>query len=206
MLVTTTCPLVAGDSHAHRRSGRDLPALLRIVPPVLSCARLSLPGRVSAQPRGVEQHGADRRFNAFPDGSTLATWLDPVYRTGLIGKYFNEYVPPYTPPGWAEWMVPKGVFNYTNPKWYINKGLGGSTVDYPGLQTDTMGALAPTSSDATPRVTSRSSSTSTSWLRTTATQPIRMTSVVSRLPTSSRPIATASRAWPTPTRRSTRPT
>ena len=31
-------------------------------------------------------------FHRFDDSSTLATWLDDAgYRTGLIGKYMNEY-------------------------------------------------------------------------------------------------------------------
>src|SRR5690349_21904140 len=28
-------------------------------------------------------------FHEFKDSSTLATWLTPTYRTGLIGKYLN---------------------------------------------------------------------------------------------------------------------
>ena len=64
-------------------------------------------------------------FDEFRDGSTLATWLDPTYRTGLIGKYLNEYAPPYQPPGWDEWTVPRGMYNYTGDPWYVDKGAGG---------------------------------------------------------------------------------
>jgi arylsulfatase A-like enzyme len=42
----------------------------------------------------------------FNDSSTLATWLeDTGYRTGLYGKYLNDYdaLSPYIPPGWSEW-------------------------------------------------------------------------------------------------------
>jgi arylsulfatase A-like enzyme len=42
---------------------------------------------------------------------TLATWMKSAgYRTGLLGKYLNEYpntqAPTYVPPGWDEWAVP----------------------------------------------------------------------------------------------------
>jgi N-acetylglucosamine-6-sulfatase len=44
---------------------------------------------------------------AFHDGSTLVTWLHGAgYRTGLFGKYLNDYSllqPGYIPPGWDEW-------------------------------------------------------------------------------------------------------
>jgi N-acetylglucosamine-6-sulfatase len=46
---------------------------------------------------------------AFEDGSSLATWLDDAgYRTGLVGKYLNDYgeLPEgYVPPGWDEWFA-----------------------------------------------------------------------------------------------------
>ncbi len=81
-------------------------------------------------------------FAEFKDKSTLATWLDPDYRTGLVGKYFNQYSPPYTPPGWNEWMVPRGTYHFTNAGWYLNRGLGGAYTTIPGYQTATMGTLA----------------------------------------------------------------
>jgi N-acetylglucosamine-6-sulfatase len=81
-------------------------------------------------------------FKAFDDRSTIATWLDPTYHTGLVGKYFNQYVPPYQPPGWDEWMVPKAMYNYTGSSWYVNTGHGGRYTTYPGYQTNTMGNLA----------------------------------------------------------------
>lgn len=52
----------------------------------------------------------------FDDSSTLATWLQKSgYRTGLVGKYFNNYGsdndsttpvddPRYVPPGWTDWQ------------------------------------------------------------------------------------------------------
>jgi arylsulfatase A-like enzyme len=62
----------------------------------------------------------------FPhESSTLATWLDRAgYRTGIIGKYFNEYgqpaVPAYKPPGWdmtaimtdLDYATNSGYFDY----------------------------------------------------------------------------------------------
>ncbi len=81
-------------------------------------------------------------FTKFDDTTTLATWLSPTYTTGLIGKYLNEYVPPYKPPGWDEWMVPRSMWNYTSATWSINTGTGPRNVSHPGYQTDTMGMLA----------------------------------------------------------------
>jgi N-acetylglucosamine-6-sulfatase len=81
-------------------------------------------------------------FTKFRDSSTLATWLNPSYRTGLIGKYLNEYKTPYVPPGWDEWMVPNAMYNYTHDKWFIDNGRGGSVKSIPGYQTDTIGSLA----------------------------------------------------------------
>jgi N-acetylglucosamine-6-sulfatase len=46
---------------------------------------------------------------AFSDGSSLATWLDQGgYRTGLFGKYLNDYAAMptgYIPPGWNAWST-----------------------------------------------------------------------------------------------------
>jgi hypothetical protein len=52
---------------------------------------------------------------AFDDTSTAAVWLqDAGYRTGLYGKYMNDYhlmwtppEPPYVAPGWDEWHAIK---------------------------------------------------------------------------------------------------
>jgi N-acetylglucosamine-6-sulfatase len=60
----------------------------------------------------------------FHDASTLASWLhDAGYRTGLYGKYINDYeqqCPPttatcYVPPGWDEWhaMIGQGYYGYS---------------------------------------------------------------------------------------------
>lgn len=47
---------------------------------------------------------------------TVATWLDPSYRTILIGKYLNHYdyaSPGYVPPSWDSWHAfaePNGLY------------------------------------------------------------------------------------------------
>ncbi|HEX6150942.1 sulfatase [Nocardioides sp.] len=81
-------------------------------------------------------------FRKFRDQSTLATWLTPTYRTGLIGKYLNGYAPPYRPPGWDEWMVPSALYGYTGTRWYVHRGTGGGYQTISGYQTDTIAALA----------------------------------------------------------------
>ncbi len=59
---------------------------------------------------GVYTNGGEDGFQAFDDGSTLATWLDAAgYRTALIGKYFNGTWPlGYIPPGWDRWVTFRG--------------------------------------------------------------------------------------------------
>ncbi|HEY9567294.1 MAG TPA: sulfatase [Thalassobaculum sp.] len=71
--------------------------------------------------RGQYSHNHRIQGNVLPSGgghkfrtlghdqSTIATWLhDAGYRTGLIGKYMNQYEPDeqtYIPPGWDEWFA-----------------------------------------------------------------------------------------------------
>lgn len=81
-------------------------------------------------------------FAAFDDASTLATWLDPTYRTGLVGKYLNQYARPYVPPGWDEWMVPYRMYDYDHPEWWIARDALAGRELLSGYQTDTIGSLA----------------------------------------------------------------
>src|SRR5262249_61536119 len=58
--------------------------------------------------------GGYRRFlQQGHEQSNIATWLhDAGYRTGMIGKYLNDYAAgkgadlTHVPPGWDEWDVP----------------------------------------------------------------------------------------------------
>lgn len=66
--------------------------------------------------------GFEKVYSLGLESSTIATWLQASgYRTGLIGKYLNEYPKgvseTYVPPGWDEFYAPvSGTyagFNYT---------------------------------------------------------------------------------------------
>jgi N-acetylglucosamine-6-sulfatase len=54
--------------------------------------------------------------------STIATWLhDAGYRTGLFGKYLNDYTAPGIPPGWDRWYAwngPKQGWTVINDQGY----------------------------------------------------------------------------------------
>lgn len=75
--------------------------------------------------RGQYPHNTGILTNAQPDGgwvgskaiedSTLATWLDPTYETGYVGKYFNGYEGRHqteVPPGWDDWMGTIDTYGY----------------------------------------------------------------------------------------------
>jgi arylsulfatase A-like enzyme len=49
------------------------------------------------------------------DESTVAVWLQSSgYKTGLVGKYLNQYNDAYVPPGWTEWHATVGNGGGTN--------------------------------------------------------------------------------------------
>ena len=55
--------------------------------------------------------------------STLATWLhDAGYRTGIVGKYLNEYgaahIPAYAPPGWDTTAMMTNLVYSVNPGYF----------------------------------------------------------------------------------------
>ncbi len=85
---------------------------------------LCCPSRASTL-RGQYPHNTGVLTNAEPDGgfagfgrldgSTLATWLDPTYATGYVGKYLNGYSgrsQTYVPPGWDDWNGTVNTYNY----------------------------------------------------------------------------------------------
>jgi len=85
---------------------------------------LCCPSRASML-RGQYPHNTGILTNAEPDGgfaafssledSTLATWLDPTYRTGYVGKYLNGYedsTQTHVPPGWDFWNGTTRTYHY----------------------------------------------------------------------------------------------
>lgn len=82
-----------------------------------SFLRAQYPHNTGVLANGPPQGG----YGAFRGGgleaSTVAIWLqDAGYRTGLIGKYLNDYEksPKRVPPGWNDWFVYAGDGKYTN--------------------------------------------------------------------------------------------
>ncbi len=81
---------------------------------------LCCPGRAVLQ-RGQYPHNTKIYGNSEPQGgwekfqrlglhkNTVATWLDEDYRTGLFGKYMNNYRDKVIPPGWDRWYAWNGV-------------------------------------------------------------------------------------------------
>ena len=76
---------------------------------------------------GLYSHNHGVLTNGLPDGgatkfdpsSTLPVWLKQTgYKTGLFGKYMNEYnlISPAIPPGWSQWYA----FVKPNNKYYYN--------------------------------------------------------------------------------------
>jgi arylsulfatase A-like enzyme len=84
---------------------------------------------------GVE---VNRDAPDFDPDSTLATWLDAAgYRTGLFGKYFNDYPwnrgRTYVPPGWDEWSAftpDAAYYDYTLVHENSRKHYGDKPQDY----------------------------------------------------------------------------
>jgi arylsulfatase A-like enzyme len=112
---------------------------------------LCCPSRVSTL-RGQYPHNTGVLTNSEPgggfagslavDGSTLATWLDPTYRTGYVGKYLNGYDSPtqmYIPPGWDDWEATVRTYHYTR----VRTNDNGVIRDYSGTNSpEVLGALA----------------------------------------------------------------
>ena len=86
---------------------------------------------------GVRDNSTGRRLD---ETDTLAVWLhDAGYRTGLVGKYLNEYPwdrGPYVPPGWDRWYAKENLSQATTYYDYpvVDQGqlqiAGSSPADY----------------------------------------------------------------------------
>jgi len=77
--------------------------------------------------------GYDRYLQLGHEDSNIATWLhDGGYRTGLMGKYLNQYAqgvaPTHVPPGWDEWDVPTTNAGYAEFNYTLNEN--GKLVNY----------------------------------------------------------------------------
>lgn len=93
-------------------------------------------------------HGVEINSGAaFDDTSTIATWLKGGgYRTGLAGKYLNNYPwakpPTYIPPGWDDWFADiqeGGHYSYTMNDNGALVNYGSTAADY---QTDVVARRA----------------------------------------------------------------
>jgi hypothetical protein len=84
--------------------------------------------------------GVDAFEAAGNDDDNLATRLDDAgYRTGLFGKYLNEYAGGYVPPGWDEWHGWAGP--YASGKVYENGTLNAYDLSRPH-ESDILGSKA----------------------------------------------------------------
>jgi N-acetylglucosamine-6-sulfatase len=89
----------------------------------------------NAEPQG----GFERWANSGKESSTIATWLKGTgYRTILLGKYINGYLPgspPYIAPGWDDWQA---VYSDQAQDPYYNYGINenGTLVAYGSTPAD----------------------------------------------------------------------
>ncbi len=78
-------------------------------------------------------------FANFKDAHTLATWLNPDYTTGWLGKYLNGYSGTYIPPGWDVWKAPGDNWSSYKPTTF---NINGTIVNQTQYQTDLVGGFA----------------------------------------------------------------
>ena len=118
-----------------------------VVNPLCCPSRASiLTGQYSHSTGVYLNEGPVGGFSAFKDSSTIATWLhDSGYRTGLFGKYMNQYYKEnasYIPPGWDRWFAMThqgGYYNYSVSDQGVLKYYKSRPTDY---STDVLAAKA----------------------------------------------------------------
>ncbi len=94
-------------------------------------------------------HGVEQSYGEpFDESATLATWLSAAgYRTGLAGKYLNDYpygMPPWVPEGWSDWFANMNRTQHYNYDMFDNGSVvhyGTAHADY---QTDVIARRADT--------------------------------------------------------------
>jgi arylsulfatase A-like enzyme len=97
----------------------------------------------------VYHNRGPRGLRSFNERSSLAIPLRAAgYRTGLIGKYMNDYITTRVPPGWQRWAVFTGSITHGRPPGFFNYDLavdgrreshGSTAADY---STDVLAAYA----------------------------------------------------------------
>ncbi|MBA2446103.1 MAG: sulfatase-like hydrolase/transferase [Nocardioidaceae bacterium] len=113
--------------------------------PLCCPARASiLTGRYPHNHQVIGNLGPLGGFTAFEDDQTIATWLNPTYRTGFVGKYFNDYADTaagrrYVPPGWDSWRASVEPSTYA----YLHQRLNidGTLTRFDGYATTTFGEM-----------------------------------------------------------------
>lgn len=111
--------------------------------PLCCPSRATILTGLNSHHHGLLTNQDARNFN---DSSTVATWLKSAgYRTGLVGKYINNWPngrPPWVPVGWDDWFAFAGQEAYYNYNIYDNGTLvshGSTAADY---STDVFAAEA----------------------------------------------------------------
>ncbi len=113
-----------------------------VVNPVCCPSRTSILTGLYSHSTGVyTNHRPDGGFHAFKDDdSTVATWLHAAgYRTGLFGKYLNQYGrDPYVPPGWDRWFA-----THRNGGYFDYEAISDTTVREYGSDSASYGTTVP---------------------------------------------------------------
>ena len=147
--------------------------------------------------------------------STVATWLQAAgYRTALVGKYINRYVPETdgVPPGWSDWYAAGNA----HPSYDYTLNENGRIVAYGREPDDYLNDVLTEQGGRGDRdggrgAASRSSSTSRPTRRTARRPRRHATRICSSMPScrgrrrSTRPTSATSRRWSGACRPSTSP-